>query len=79
MFSESVGVRDSNEAEVHAILEAIRIFTGSFLRVVNYGKQFFNCHFVGYPTAKIDLEDFSSCSIRLNFVLFSSGPLYSYP
>lgn len=30
MFSENVGVRDSNEPEVLAILEAIRIFTSSF-------------------------------------------------
>ena len=30
MFSKSVAVRDSNEAEVLAILEALRIFSRSF-------------------------------------------------
>ena len=31
MFSKSVGVRDSNEVEVLAILEALRIFSRSFM------------------------------------------------
>lgn len=31
IFSQGVGVKDSNEAEVMAILEALRIFSCSFL------------------------------------------------
>lgn len=30
MFSKSVGVKESNEAEVMAILEALRLFSSSF-------------------------------------------------
>ena len=30
MFSKSVGIRDSNEAEVLTILETLRIFVASF-------------------------------------------------
>ena len=30
MFPKSVGIRESNEAEVLAILEALRIFSASF-------------------------------------------------
>lgn len=56
MFSKKVGIMESNEVEVLAILEALRLFSSSFGGKLMVEKQLNECYFLGFFSVQNPLE-----------------------